>query len=103
MSATNPSASPLDRHASPVRSRRGQQIPGLAVASFTLGILAILTAIFVIPGVLLGIVGLVLGLTGRGNAKRAGLASHWMATAGAVLSGLAILGAVALVVIAAAS
>jgi hypothetical protein len=103
MSATNPSATPLDRHASPVRARKGQQIPGLAVASFTLGILAILTAIFVIPGVLLGIVGLVLGLTGRGNSKRAGQPSHWMATAGAVLSGLAILGAVVLVAIAAAS
>ena len=103
MSATNPSASPLDRHASPVRSRGDQQIPGLAIASFTLGILAVLTAVFIIPGILLGIVGLVLGLTGRGNSRRAGMSSHWMATAGAILSGLALLGDVALIAIAVAS
>ncbi|HEY6761936.1 MAG TPA: hypothetical protein VI318_20725 [Baekduia sp.] len=99
--SADPSASPLDRHASPVRARG--QIPGLAVASFVLGVLAILTAILVVPGILLGIVGLVLGLTGRGNAKRAGQPIHWMATAGSILSGLAILGAVVLVAIAAAS
>jgi hypothetical protein len=99
--STNPSASPLDRHGSPVRARG--QVPGMAIASFVLGILAVLTAVLIIPGAICGIVGLVLGLSSRGNAKRAGERVTWQATAGSILSGLAILGVIALIAIAAAS
>jgi hypothetical protein len=99
--SANPSASPLDRHASPVRARG--QVPGMAIASFVLGIIAVLTAITLIIGGICGIIGLVLGLTSRGNAKRAGQRPSWQATAGAILNGLALLGIVVIVAIAAAS
>lgn len=101
MSATNPSASPLDRHSSPVRTRG--QVPGLAIASFVLGLLGAL--LFWVPfvGLLLGIMGLVFGLTSRGNAKRGSYAATWQATAGAILGGLAVLASIAILVIALSS
>lgn len=88
MSATDPSASPLDRHSSPVRTRG--QVPGLAIASFVLGLLGALLFWVPIVGLLLGIIGLVFGLTSRGNAKRGSYASTWQATAGSILGGLAV-------------
>jgi hypothetical protein len=94
------SASPLDRHASPVakegRTRRG-------TASLVLGILAVLTFVIPIVGLILGVIGLVLGLTSRRDCSRQGRATPWQATAGAVLSGLGILAAVAIFVAALAS
>lgn len=96
--SANPSASPLDRHSSPVRSRG--QVPGLAIASFVLGLLGALLFWVPIVGLLLGILGLTFGLTSRGNAKRGQYASTWQATAGAILGGLAVLASVAILVIA---
>ena len=101
MSATNPSASPLDRHGSPVRTRG--QVPGLAIASFVLGLLGALLFWVPIVGLLLGLMGLIFGLTSRGNAKRGEYASTWQATAGAILGGLAVLASVAILVLALAS
>jgi Domain of unknown function (DUF4190) len=101
MSATNPSATPLDRHGSPVRTRG--QVPGLAIASFVLGLLGALLFWVPIVGLLLGIMGLVFGLTSRGNAKRGEYASTWQATAGAILGGLAVLASVAFFVVALSS
>ena len=98
--SANPSASPLDRHGSPVRSKG--QVPGLAIAAFVLGLLGAL--LFWVPGVglILGILGLTFGLSSRGNAKRGGTAS-WQATAGAILGGLAVLASIAVIVAALAS
>jgi hypothetical protein len=99
--SANPSASPLDRHGSPVRSRG--QVPGLAIASFVLGLLGALLFWVVGLGLILGILGLVFGLTARGNAKRGRYASTWQATAGSILGGLAVLGNLAIIVAVAAS
>jgi hypothetical protein len=101
MSATNPSATPLDRHSSPVRTKG--QVPGLAIASFVLGLLGLL--LFFIPFVspLLGLLGLVFGLTARGNSKRGGYEGTWQATAGAILGGLALLVGVGIIIAALAS
>ncbi|MCW2985169.1 MAG: hypothetical protein JWR63_2739 [Conexibacter sp.] len=99
--STNPSATPLDQHASPVRARG--QVSGLAIGAFICGLLGALTAVFIIPGAILGIIGLVLGLTSRGNSKRAGQRPAWQATAGAVLGGLALLAIVGIIIAAAAS
>jgi hypothetical protein len=101
MSATDPTATPLDRHASPVRARG--QVPGMAIAAFVLGIIAIPTALFIVPGAICAIVGLVLGLTSRGNAKRSGDAIAWQATWGAALSVVALVIVAAIIAIAAAS
>lgn len=98
MSATNPTATPLDRHASPVRSQG--QTPGLAVAAFVLGLLGALLFWVPILGGILGVLGLAFGLSSRGNAKRGEYAASWQATAGAILGGLALLGQVAIWVIA---
>jgi hypothetical protein len=75
----------------------------MAIASFVLGIIGVLTAVLIVPGLICGIVGLVLGLTSRGNAKRGGAPATWQATAGAILSGLAILAVVGIFIAAAAS
>ena len=94
------SASPLDRHASPVakggKTRRG-------TASLVLGILAVITFLIPIIGLILGIIGLVLGLTSRADCRRSGRPTPWQATAGAILSGLGIIAAVAIFVAAIAS
>lgn len=101
MSATNPSATPLDQHRSPVRAKG--QTPGLAVAAFVLGLLAALLFWVPVLGGILAILGLVFGLSSRGNAKRGEYAASWQATAGAVLGGLALLGQIAIWAIALSS
>lgn len=101
MSATNPSATPLDRHASPVRSKG--QTPGLAIASFVLGLLGALLFFVPILGLILGIMGLAFGLSARGNAKRGQYAASWQATAGAILGGLAVVASIAIFVVALSS
>ena len=90
------SASPLDSHESPVastnKSRRG-------TASFVLGILAAVTWILPILGLILGIVAVVLGTSSRSDCQKAGRSTPWQATAGIVLGGLGILAAVAIFVV----
>jgi hypothetical protein len=94
------SASPLDRHASPVakgtKARRG-------TASLILGILAVLTFLIPIVALILGVIGLVLGLTSRADCRRAGRPAPWQAMAGAILSALGIVAALAIFVAAVAS
>jgi hypothetical protein len=99
--SANPSASPLDRHASPVKAKG--QVPGLAIAAFVLGLLGALTFWVPFLGLILGILGLVFGLSSRGNAKRGGTGATWQATAGAILGGLAVLASIAIIVLALSS
>jgi uncharacterized membrane protein len=94
------SASPLDRHASPVastsKSRRG-------TASLVLGILALLTFIIPIIAVILGVIAVVLALSSRSSCRRASRPTPWQATAGLVLGSLGILAALGVFVAAIAS
>jgi len=99
--SAQPSASPLDQHASPVGSRA--QSSGRSTGALVCGIIAVLTAIFVLPGLILGVIALALGLTSRADCKRKGRPGPWQATAGAALGGLAVLGVLAIFVAAAVS
>jgi hypothetical protein len=98
--SANPSASPLDTHSSPVRSKG--QVPGLAIAAFVLGLIGALLFWVPIVGLILGILGLAFGLSSRGNAKRGGTAT-WQATAGAILGGIAVVLSIGIFVLAVAS
>ena len=93
-------ASPLDRHASPVasssRTRRG-------TASLVLGILAVLTFLIPIIAVILGVIAVVLALTSRSTCQREGRPAPWQATAGLILGSLGLLAAIAFFVAAVAS
>ena len=64
---------------------------GLAVAALVLGIAGVVTALFLLGG-LLGIVGLILGIVAIQRARQNQGAGQAMAIVGTVLSGLAILG-----------
>jgi hypothetical protein len=94
------SASPLDRHASPVgssaKNRRG-------TAALVLGILSAIAFLIPILGVILGIIAVVLGATSRADCRRAGRPTPWQATAGLVLGSLGIVASVALFIAALAS
>jgi uncharacterized membrane protein HdeD (DUF308 family) len=94
------SASPLDRHASPVasssKSRRG-------TASLVLGILALLTFLIPIVAVILGVIAVVLALSSRSECRRKSRPAPWQATAGLILGSLGILAALAFFVAAVAS
>jgi hypothetical protein len=61
---------------------------GRATAALVLGILAIPTALFPILGLVVGLVGLVLGLTAKGDIRRRGLTNMGHATLGVVLSSI---------------
>ena len=63
---------------------------GLGIAALVLGILALLTGLFFIGGVL-GIAAIVLGVLGRGRAKRGEATNGGMALAGIILGVLALL------------
>jgi uncharacterized membrane protein len=90
---TTTSASPLDRHASPVaENRKG----GRATASLVLGVLAVIAFLIPILALILGVIGVVLGQTARSACRRAGRAAPWQATAGLVLSCIGIVLGVAL-------
>jgi hypothetical protein len=95
---TPASASPLDRHASPVAgtSRR----PGRAIAAMIIGIIAVLCILIPIAGVILGIVALALGSSARSEIG-AGGGGYAQAKAGFILGIIAIAGSVALWVISA--
>jgi hypothetical protein len=94
------SASPLDRHASPVgsasKSRRG-------TASLVLGILALLTFVIPIIAVILGVIAVVLALSSRSSCRRASRPTPWQATAGLILGSLGLLAALAVFVATVAS
>ena len=77
------SASPLDRHASPVAQERKN---GRATASLVLGILAVIAFLIPILALVLGVIGVVLGQTTRAACRRAGHSAPWQATAGLALS-----------------
>jgi len=64
---------------------------GLAVAALVLGIAGVVTALFLLGG-LLGIVGLILGIVAIQRARQNQGAGQAMAVVGTVLSGLAIVG-----------
>jgi hypothetical protein len=93
-------ASPLDRHASPVsrssKSRRG-------TASFVLGILALLTFPIPIVSVILGVTAVVLALNSRSTCARNSQPAPWQATAGLILGSLGLLAALAFFVAVVAS
>ncbi len=71
---------------------------GLAVAALVVGVLALLSSLTVVGGIVLGIIGLVLGVIASGKAKRGQASGRGMAVVGIVLSILGILTSVLLVV-----
>jgi hypothetical protein len=93
-------ASPLDRHASPVTDHgttAGPTRHGRATAAMIVSIIAMPMAILFFPiGLVLAIVGIVLGATARSDIKRRGMAGSGQATAAIVCGGIAILLVVAL-------
>lgn len=58
---------------------------GLGVAALILGLLAVLTAITVFVGILFGLLAIILGVIGRGRAKRGEANNGGMALAGIIL------------------
>ncbi len=72
---------------------------GLGVAALVLGILALVTSLSVIGGVLLGLLAIILGIVGRGRAKRGEANNGGMALAGIILGVLGLLISVALVAV----
>lgn len=75
-------ASPLDRHASPVAD--GERKTGRAVAALTLGIISIPTAIIWFIGIPIGIVAIVIGTMARTDARRFGYTNAGQAKAGII-------------------
>jgi uncharacterized protein DUF4190 len=61
---------------------------GRATAALVLGILAIPTALFPILGLIVGLVGLILGLTAKGDIRRRGLTNMGHANWGVILSSI---------------
>jgi hypothetical protein len=72
---------------------------GLGVAALVLGLLALLTSVTIVGGIVLGLAAIVLGALGRGRARRGEASNGGTATAGIVLG---VLGAVLAVVLLAA-
>jgi hypothetical protein len=72
--------------AAPATTRGGSS--GRATAALVLGILAIPTALFPILGLIVGVVGLVLGLTAKGVIRREGLTNMGHAKWGVILSSI---------------
>ena len=86
-------ASPLDRHASPVADRPaggGKTRHGRATAALIISILGIVTFWFPILGLILGIVGTVLAVTARSDIARRGMAGAGQAKAALICGVLAI-------------
>lgn len=71
---------------------------GLGTAALVVGIVALVTSFTVVGGIVLGVVALVLGVIGRGRAKRGEATNRGMATAGVVLGLVGIVLSAALVV-----
>lgn len=70
---------------------------GLGVAALVLGILALLTSITIVGGIVLGLIALILGVLGRGRAKRREANNGGMALAGIILGVLGIVLSVAII------
>ena len=70
----------------PATTTTGTPASGRATASLVLGILSIPGALIPILGLALGVIGLIMGLTARGEMRRAGLSPTGKTTAGVVLS-----------------
>jgi hypothetical protein len=95
-------ASPLDRHASPVsdRTSTGARKDGRATAAMIVGILSIpITFLIGIVGLIMGIVAIILGAISRGNIKRSGLQGAGQATAGIICGAVSIVIFIALVAV----
>ncbi|MBI5105151.1 MAG: hypothetical protein HZB46_09250 [Solirubrobacterales bacterium] len=106
MAATDPhtmpsSASPIDRHGSPVATKG--RTSGRAIAALVVGVIAVLGILIPIAGIVLGIVAVALGFAVRGDARRGSRTTPWQATAGIALGGLAILASLAIIIGAVAS
>lgn len=69
------------------------------MAALILGLLALLTSITVVGGILLGLLAIVLGIVGRGRAKRGEANNGGMALAGIILGLLGLLIAGALIAV----
>lgn len=69
---------------------------GLGIAALIVGILAILAIITIFGGPILGIIAIILGIIGRGRAKKGEATNGGMATAGIVLGAIAIVASIAL-------
>jgi hypothetical protein len=92
VSATDPtSVSPLDTHASPVGAAGERSAASRrAIASLVCGIIAVLTSLLVIPGLVLGVIAVAMGVSARGDCARRSKAAPWQANAGVGLGGLAL-------------
>lgn len=72
---------------------------GLGIAALVLGLLALFTSWTVIGGILFGLLAIILGIVGRGRAKRGEANNGGMALAGVILGALGLLISVALIAI----
>jgi 1,4-dihydroxy-2-naphthoate octaprenyltransferase len=75
-------ASPLDRHASPVADTR--RTTGRAVAALVLGIISIVTFLFWPVSITLGILAIVIGTMARTDARKMGYTNAGQAKAGLI-------------------
>src|SRR3954447_18726953 len=100
---TTTTASPLDRHASPVSDHPtagGKTRHGRATAALIVSIVGIVFAIlFALIGLILGIIGTVLAATARGDINRRGMAGDGQAKAALICGIVAIVLALANMVI----
>jgi hypothetical protein len=96
-------ASPIDRHASPVSDRAtatGRTRHGRATAALIVSILGILFALFfALLGLILGIVGTVLAATARSDIRRRGMVGAGQAKAALICGIVAIVLSVASIVV----
>src|SRR5690349_1188710 len=76
-------ASPLDRHTSPVAGTARKD--GRATGSLICGILSIPALLFWPVALILAVVAIVLGVIARNSTRANGLAGHGQATAGMIL------------------
>jgi 1,4-dihydroxy-2-naphthoate octaprenyltransferase len=91
-------ASPLDRHASPVAD--SQRKTGRAVASLVLGIISIPTFFFWPVSITLGVLAIVIGTMARTDARRMGYTNMGTALAGIICGIAGIVLSVGLIVVA---
>lgn len=69
----------------------GQKKNGLGIAALVLGLLAVVTSFTLVGGIVLGLAAIVLGVLGRGRAKRGEADNGGMAIAGVVLGAIGLL------------
>jgi thiol:disulfide interchange protein len=84
-------ASPLDQHAAPVADQRtaGGRRNGRAVAAFVISLIAVpATLLGLLPGLILGVVGIVLGAIALSEIRRRGMRGAGFAIAAIVLGAL---------------